>query len=197
MDPDVVALSNLHRQPLYLEADVGMSKVETAARRLRQIHPHLEVHTVAERLTHMDQLLPLALSHEYIIDGSDNFATRFLANDAALMANRPLVHGAATGLRGQLMTILPRRSTCLRCLFEAPPETDAPTCQEAGILGPLVMEIGWLAAMELIKLKEHGSGSLTDRMLTIDLATGMRRHVPLARQPECRGCGINGIINNG
>ncbi|MBF8272208.1 MAG: UBA/THIF-type NAD/FAD binding protein [Magnetococcales bacterium] len=188
VDPDTVALSNLHRQPLYMEADLGASKVDTATIGLQQTCVNLEIGGMMLELTELDPLVALAREHDYIVDGSDNFATRFLANDAALHANRPLVHGAASGLRGQLMTILPHRSTCLRCLFDAPPDSITPTCQEAGILGPLVMEIGWLMAMEIVKLTEGTSDLLTNRMLTIDLETGIRRHVPLARQSDCRGC---------
>ncbi|MBF0133611.1 MAG: HesA/MoeB/ThiF family protein [Magnetococcales bacterium] len=191
VDADTVALSNLHRQPLYQEADVGSSKVAVAAERLRREHPGMVVETWTERVTTLERLVPLMLEHAITVDGSDNFTTRFLANDAALRTGRPLVHGAATGLRGQLMTILPHRSACLRCLFDAPPDGVVPTCQEAGVLGSLVREVGWLMAMEVVKWMHDADGLTTDRMVTIDLATGIRRHAAFPRQQDCRGCGIH------
>jgi len=191
VDADTVALSNLHRQPLYQEADVGASKVAAAAGWLRREHPGMAVETRTERVTTLGQLVPLMLDHAITVDGSDNFTTRFLANDAALHTGRPLVHGAATGLRGQLMTILPHRSACLRCLFDAPPEVTAPTCQEEGVWGALVREVGWLMAMEVVKWMYAADGLMTDRMVTIDLGTGIRRHVAVLRQQDCRGCGVD------
>lgn len=193
VDPDTVALSNLHRQLLYQEADVGSAKVHAAASHLRRAHAHIAVETLEWRVSTVDQLLPLALRHDIVVDGSDNFTTRFLANDAALVANRPLVHGAATGLKGQLLTIVPWQSACLRCLFAGPPDTDAPSCEESGILGPVVMEIGWLMAMEVVKLIKKEVSVRTNRMFTVDLATGIRRDVSLARQLDCRGCGADGM----
>lgn len=196
VDSDTVALSNLHRQPLYQEADVGAAKVEVAARCLRQDYPGIEVRTWVKRVTTLEQLVPLMLEHAVTVDGSDNFTTRFLANDAALHTGRPLVHGAATGLKGQVLTILPHRSACLRCLFEAPPDTTIPTCQEEGVLGALVREVGWLMAMEVVKWMHNLDGLLTDRMVTIDLATGIRRHVAFLRQQHCYGCGVTRMINS-
>ncbi|MBF0109870.1 MAG: HesA/MoeB/ThiF family protein [Magnetococcales bacterium] len=192
-DPDVVEVSNLHRQPLYLEEDVGQPKVTVAARRLQEIRPGIEIGIVQQKLDRFDELVCLAQDHDCFIDASDNFATRFLANDVALRSGRPLVHGAATGLRGQVMTILPHRTACLRCLFEAPPIRNLPTCREGGIFGPLVMEVGWLAAMEVVKFLENSPDLLTDRMLTIDLTRHIRRHVPLPRQSRCPGCRSNPI----
>lgn len=188
VDPDCVALSNLHRQPLYQEQDIGQSKVETAAQRLATMAPDSTIETHAMRVETMEQLLPLVQTHTCMVDASDNFATRFLANDAALRAGRPLVHGAATGLKGQLMTILPYQSSCLRCLFDAPPVSQAPNCQEAGILGPLVLEIGWLMAIECLKLKIGMANLLTNTLLTVNLETGIRRQIALARQSDCSGC---------
>ncbi|MBF0418702.1 MAG: HesA/MoeB/ThiF family protein [Magnetococcales bacterium] len=196
IDADCVALSNLHRQPLYLEQDIGQRKVEIAAQRLTAMAPDCTITTHPLRMETMGQLLPLALTHACMVDASDNFATRFLANDAALASGRPLVHGAATGLKGQLMTILPFQSSCLRCLFDAPPDVQVATCQEAGILGPLVQEIGWLMAIECIKLQTGAANLLTNALLTVNLETGVRRQIALARQSDCSGCTNSDMTNN-
>lgn len=188
-DPDTVTLSNLPRQILYQTADIGDSKVTLTKNWLQERCPHLQVEAIIERLETKEQVMAWARSYAVIVDGSDNFITRFNANDAALALGIPLVYGAATAFRGQLMTIIPGQTVCLRCLFEKPPETAGATCQDAGILGPLVGEVGWLMAMEVVKLLQKKGTPLLNRLLTIDLQKGVRREIPLQRRRDCPGCG--------
>ncbi|MBF0271242.1 MAG: HesA/MoeB/ThiF family protein [Magnetococcales bacterium] len=185
-DPDTVALSNLHRQILYHTADAGAKKVDQATRRLAETTPGLSVAGVCVRLDTPEAIGQAARGHAVTLDASDNFTTRFAANDAAIRFGFPLVHGAATGFAGQLMTIDPGRSACLRCLFTAPPAAEGPTCQNEGVLGPLVGEVGWLMALEAVKLLEQIGQPLWNRLLTIHALTGKRRAVPLRPDPRCR-----------
>lgn len=189
-DPDRVSLSNLHRQGLYREKDIGAEKVEIARRVLHHRHPQLRVTPLFTRLEAVDAIGAAAGDYDLVVDGSDNFPTRFAANDAAVRYGFPLIHGAATGLRGQVMTIVPGQGACLRCLFGGPPHEDAPTCQQAGILPPLAAEVGWLMAMEAVKWITRQGQLLVNRLLTLDLTTGQRRQVPLRRHPHCPVCGV-------
>lgn len=187
-DPDRTEISNLHRQVLYRGADVGRMKVESARERLLERSPGLEVEIFPRALQRPEEIAEAAAGYAAVVDCSDNFATRFAANDAAFLCGKPLVHGAATGFRGQLMTIVPGESACLRCLFGGPPEEEGATCREAGVLGTLPAQVGVLMALEALKLLNGEGGTLTDRMLTIDLARGVRREVPLRRNSHCSAC---------
>ncbi|MBF0159019.1 MAG: HesA/MoeB/ThiF family protein [Magnetococcales bacterium] len=184
-DPDRVALSNLHRQVAYRSEDVGRLKVEALAARL----PQLAIQCQAVRLDTTEAIVSAASGCTLIVDGTDNFASRFAANDAALQSGLPLVHGAVTGYFGQVMSIQPGQSACLRCLFDAPPATEPGACQREGVVGPLVGEVGWLMALEAIKWISRSGTPLLDRLLTIDLLHGVRRPILLRRQQQCKGCG--------
>ncbi|MBF0214421.1 MAG: HesA/MoeB/ThiF family protein [Magnetococcales bacterium] len=185
VDPDRIALSNLHRQILYHRDDLDALKVEQAARRLRHLAPALTVETRCARLDTPEAIGALACRHAVTVDASDNFRTRFAANDAAIRQGFPLIHGAASGFAGQLMTIDPGRSACLRCLFGAPPPVEGPTCQNEGVIGSLVGEVGWLMALETVKLLKKTGQPLWNRLLTIHALTGKRRAVPLRPDPHC------------
>ncbi|MBF0623767.1 MAG: HesA/MoeB/ThiF family protein [Magnetococcales bacterium] len=191
VDPDVVTLSNLHRQVLYGLPDLGAPKVMRAAANLGRLRPDLVVESHPLRLEREAEIVALARTGGYrvIVDGSDNFATRFAANDAALASGLPLVHGAATGLRGQVMSIAPGQSACLRCLFGGPPTGEGETCRAQGVLGPLVAEVGGLMALEACKWLTGTGSPLTGRLLTIDLLRGRRHTVNVSRDPRCPGCG--------
>lgn len=188
-DGDRVELSNLQRQVLYRMPDLGQPKVRGVGHRLPEWGAHTRVEPLERRLESPDQIVAALSGCRVMLDGSDNFATRFAANDAALATGLPLVHGAATGQRGQVMTILPGRSACLRCLFQGPPEEAGPTCRQAGVVGPGAGLVGWLMALEAVKLLTGIGTPLTDGVLTLDFATGRQRLVPLPRQRGCPGCG--------
>jgi molybdopterin/thiamine biosynthesis adenylyltransferase len=187
VDPDAVEISNLHRQPLYEAADVGRMKVAVAAERLRTLHPALRVETWRERFTH--EHVALARRFDLVLDGTDTIAAKFAVNDAAVAAGVPLVHAGVLGFRAQLLTVLPGASACYRCVFEeAPPPGDVPSCQEAGVLGPVTALAGALQAAEAIRILAGTGAAFADRLLAIDLGRGSHRTVPLAPNPRCPTC---------
>jgi molybdopterin-synthase adenylyltransferase len=188
IDPDVVEPSNLHRQPLYDDDDVGTAKVEAAARRLRERHPALQVEPLRARFAGE---LALLRDVDVVIDGTDTVATKFVVNDAAVAAGVPLVHAGAIGFRAQLLTVLPGASACYRCVFEEPPPPDeVASCQEAGVLGPAVVLAGTLQAAEAVRLLRGDVTSFADRLLTIDTRAGTWRSVPVTRHSACVTCGV-------
>jgi adenylyltransferase/sulfurtransferase len=189
IDPDVVELSNLHRQLLHRTADLGRAKVDSAAAALTARHPATGVEARRARVDASNAAVLLGDS-DCIIDATDGVATKFLLNDAAVALGMPLVHAGVVRFLGQVMTILPGRSACYRCLFEAPPAAgDVPSCQEAGIIGSLAGTIGLLQAAEVIRYLTGSGMLLTDRLLTYDALTGRWRHVRLRRNPGCAACG--------
>ncbi len=185
-DPDQVALSNLHRQILYRVEDVGAFKVDILQQRVAP----LSLETLKQRLDTPERIIQAAGSSRVIVDGSDNFRTRFAANDAALESGIALVHGAVTGWRGQVMTILPGQSACLRCLFDGPPpDGEIGACQREGVVGSVVAEIGWWMAMEAWRILQGVPPVCAGRILTIDAHNGIRRPVAVRRRGNCPGCG--------
>lgn len=187
VDPDRVDVSNLHRQPLYDDADVGRPKVEAAAARLRALAPHVRLELHAERFDATHDAL--ARAYDVVLDGTDTIDAKFALNDVAVRTRVPLVHAGVLGLRAQLLTVLPGTTACYRCVFEeAPPPGDVPSCREAGILGPVPVLAGALQAAEAVRLLVGERPLFANRLLTIDLGSGAWRHVPLARNPLCTAC---------
>jgi len=192
VDHDRVELSNLHRQLLHEEADIGRLKIDSARAALEAHHPDVEITTVACRLD-PDNAATLFGTHACVIDATDGLDTKFMLNDEAVRCRRPLIHGGVVRLLGQLMTILPYESACYRCLFGAPPPAaDVPSCQEAGVLGPLAVAIGTLQAAEAIRLVTGNGTLLTNRLLTFDALRGRWRTVKLRRNQACGACGSCG-----
>jgi molybdopterin/thiamine biosynthesis adenylyltransferase len=187
-DGDVVELSNLHRQLLHRTTDIGRAKVDSAATTLAARYPATAVDARHERVTEGNADACLR-GVDCVVDATDGFAEKFLLNDTAVRLGTPLVHAGILRFLGQLMTILPRRSACYRCLFDAPPQPgDVPSCQEAGVLGSLAGTIGLLQAAEVIRYLTGTGVLLTNRLLTYDALTGRWRHVRLQRNPSCRAC---------
>ena len=188
VDDDSIALSNLHRQILFQTADIGKSKVTTVRERAKALQEDWHIETYSCRLDTAETIAQLATDYRVVVDGSDNFTTRFAANDAAVSTGFPLVHGATIGTRGQLMTIAPGGHPCLRCLFGGPPTNTEATCRNEGVFGPLVGEVGWLMAMEAVKWI-HGTGQpLFGQLLTIDALQAKRRTLSLRTNPDCSVC---------
>jgi molybdopterin/thiamine biosynthesis adenylyltransferase len=184
VDPDRVEISNLHRQPLYETADVGYTKVDVAAARLRARHPRLGVEPRQARFAPEH-----AAGCDVVLDGTDSIAAKFLVNDACVAAGVPLVHAGVLGFRAQILTVLPGRSACYRCVFEEPPPPgDVPSCQEAGVLGPLPALAGALQAAEAVRLVTGSPAAHADRLLSCDLAAGRWRVLPVAARPSCPAC---------
>jgi len=188
IDPDRVELSNLPRQPLYDEHDVGRPKVEAARARLVGSHPTLAVETWAARFEANDAAL--AAEFDVVLDGTDSIAAKFLLSDTACRLGVPLVHAGALGFRAQVLTILPGATACYRCIFEEPPPPDdVPSCQEAGVVAPAVMLAGTLQASDAIRLLTGERPAFAGRLLTIDTRDGTWRSVPVSRYPGCGACG--------
>jgi molybdopterin/thiamine biosynthesis adenylyltransferase len=190
VDPDQVELSNLQRQILHWTDDIGRKKVESAQTKLTELNPEVTVVIQPVRLEEHNAEAILA-DYDFIIDGSDNFATKFLVNDTALALGIPFSHAGIIRLQGQTMTVIPRRSACYRCFFkQPPPPEELLSCQQAGILGAVAGTIGSIQATEAIKfLVGFEEGLLTDRLLTYDARTMNFRTVEVARDPECSACG--------
>lgn len=188
IDDDLVDLSNLQRQIVHATPRVGTPKVESAARAIAEINPDVRVITHRERLTRHNALALFAHA-DLILDGSDNFPTRFLVNDAAWMLRKPLVSGAMFRFEGQV-TVFPNDggadSPCYRCVFpEPPPPGLVPTCQEAGIFGSIPGVIGSIQATEAIKILLGLGEPLAARLLLFDALEMRFREVRLHRDPAC------------
>ena len=186
-DPDRVERSNLHRQLLHRTADLGELKVESAAAKLRARHPRVAIDA---RPTRAGADTPALFADvACVVDATDGIRTKFAINDAAIRARVPLVHAGITRFLGQLMTIVPARSACYRCLFTTEPaEGEVPSCQEAGVLGSLAGTIGLLQGAEAIRVVTGATDLLTDRLLTYDALTCRWREVRLRRNPACAAC---------
>jgi adenylyltransferase/sulfurtransferase len=162
--------------------DVGRAKVDSARDALARRFPTLQVHTERVMVTR-DNVARVIAGWDVVLDGTDSITTKFLINDASVIAGLPLVHGAVVGMTGQLMSIIPG-AACYRCLFEAPPLGEAPTCQQAGVIGAFAGIIGALMATEALAILD-GKATLANTLLVIDGARDRRRRVPLRRRVSC------------
>ena len=197
VDDDVVEPSNLNRQVLFGEADVGRRKADVAAAWVQSFDSAIHVDALVQRVVGATAKALIA-RHDVVVDCSDGMPTKFLLNDAAVLADRPLVHGAATAWAGQVLVVPGRRGPCLRCLFEDVPARDAvPTCRTAGILGAVVGVVGALMAAEVVKVLagladatslERGH-VLVGRFLAVDVLTSSVRPLSFPRRAACAACG--------
>jgi molybdopterin-synthase adenylyltransferase len=189
LEDDVVDTSNLNRQPLFKEADVGARKAEKAAARLRVLFPSVTVEARDGRFD-ADNAIELLRGVDVAVDGSDNFETKFLASDAAIVARRPLVHGGVLRTTLQLLTIQPDGiGGCLRCLFEAPPPAGSvPSCAQAGIVAGVASFAGALMGAEALRLLAGERGAYEGRLFTFETRSGRSRLVLVRRRPGCAAC---------
>ncbi|MCY1042490.1 molybdopterin-synthase adenylyltransferase MoeB [Corallococcus sp. bb12-1] len=188
VDADVVDLSNLQRQVLHTLERRGQPKVQSAKAAIEALNPDVKVVPFEERLTTANVERILA-DFDLVLDAGDNFPTRYLLNDACVLAGKPNIHGSVFRFEGQVTTFLPGKGPCYRCLYPVPPPPElAPSCAEAGVLGVLPGLIGMLQATEALKLLLGVGESLSGRLLTFD-ALGTRFHeLKLRRDPECPVC---------
>ena len=194
IDDDDVDVSNLQRQVIHATASVGRPKVDSAAEAIRALNPDVEVVAHQTRLTAANAL-DLLGGWDVVIDGTDNFPTRYLVNDAAVMLGLPLVHGAVLGFNGQVGVFDARRGPCYRCLHPAPPPAGSvPSCAEAGVLGVLPGIIGTMQAAEALKLVIGGGQPLLGRLAMLDAWGAHLREIPVAKNPACPACGENPTI---
>jgi len=186
VESDVVETSNLARQPLFKEADVGARKAAAAAARLRALFPSVAIDAHDGRFDAANAL-DLVRAADVVVDGSDNFATKFLVNDAAMRARRPLVHAGVLRTTAQLLTIAPTGiGGCLRCLFEAPPPPGSvPSCAEAGVLGATAELAGALAGAEALRLLAGERGAYEGRLFTFEARSARGRLVLVRRRVGC------------
>ena len=199
VDFDVVDFTNLQRQVIHGTADVGRSKLESARATIREINPNVEVVGHDARLT-SENALELFRDFDIIVDGTDNFPTRYLVNDACVLLGKPSVYGSIFRFEGQASIFYARQGPCYRCLYpEPPPPGLVPSCAEGGVLGVLPGIVGCLQAMETIKLIIGQGQTLIGRLLVFD-ALGMKfRELKLRKNPDCPVCGahptITGLID--
>jgi sulfur-carrier protein adenylyltransferase/sulfurtransferase len=189
IDDDVVDASNLQRQILHSTERVGTAKVESAEQTLRGLNPDVKVDKHRTRIT-AENSLQLMAPYDVIIDGADNFATRYLVNDSALRLGKPVVHASIFRFEGQITVFPGAGSPCYRCLYpQPPPAEEAPSCAEAGVLGVLPGIMGVLQATEAIKLVLGLGDTLAGRLLVYDALKTRFRELKLRRDPKCPTCG--------
>ena len=197
VDDDAVSLSNLQRQILFRTADVGRPKVEAGAEALKALNPGVQIETHNLRLTAANAA-ELIAGYDIVADGSDNFATRFLLNDACFFARKPLVSAAVTEFEGQLATYKAYEPgcPCYRCLFAAPPPagTTVPNCSETGVLGAAAGVMGSLQALEVLKEAAGLGTGMAGKVLIFNALTADFRTVRLGRDPVCALCGADPTI---
>jgi len=198
IDHDTVDRSNLQRQILHGDADIGRPKVESARDRLHALDPDLRLTTHHTRLA-ADNVEALLAGHDVVVDGSDNFATRYLVNDTCVRLHIPLVYGAVERFHGQVSVFHPAAGTphgCYRCVFPLPPPPElAPNCAQAGVLGVLPGLIGMLQATETLKLLLGIGTPLLGTLLCVDALTMQFDRIPLGRDPDCQICSPSGRQN--
>ncbi len=201
VDNDSLDLTNLQRQILYTTDQVGQAKAIAAAERLRALNPHCSITGVVERLSaaNIETFIkpgdgpPVDL----VIETSDNFGTKFLVNDACVLAGVPVILGGILRFEGQLMAVSPGTSACYRCLFGAPPPAGSvPGCSEAGVLGAMAGTIGSLQAAEALKILTGAGEPLFGKMMVFDLLTSRFRTLTLPRNVTCPVCGPRPAIKS-
>jgi molybdopterin/thiamine biosynthesis adenylyltransferase len=193
VDFDIVELSNLQRQILHHTPDVGRPKLESARDNLKAYNPDVKV-VLHEARLESDNALDIIGQYDLVINGADNFATRYLVNDACYLLKRPLVDGSILIFDGQTTVFMPGEG-CYRCLFPSPPPPGAvPNCAEAGVLGALTGLVGSIQATEALKIFLGIGQSLSSRLLLIDALSMTFREVKLKRNPECPLCGDNPTV---
>ena len=190
VDADVVDESNLQRQIVHSTESLGEPKVESARRAIEALNPDVEVVSYKERLTSENIERILADGWDVIVDGADNFPTRYLVNDASVWHDIPVVHGSIYRFEGQVTVFKPHEGPCYRCLFPTPPPPElAPSCAEGGVLGVLPGVIGALQASEALKLALGIGEPLIGRLLLFDALAATFDEVKLRRDPDCPVCG--------
>jgi molybdopterin/thiamine biosynthesis adenylyltransferase/rhodanese-related sulfurtransferase len=193
VDFDVVDLSNLQRQILHGSAGIGSPKIDSARDRLRDVNPNVHVEAHETRLT-SDNALDIARGYDLVVDGTDNFATRYLVNDTSVLLGIPNVYGSVYRFEGQASVFGAPDGPCYRCLFrEPPPPHLIPSCAEAGVLGVVPGLVGTIQATEAIKILLGLGDTLVGRLLMIDALTMAFRTLEIRRDPECPACGTREI----
>ncbi|HZE93214.1 MAG TPA: molybdopterin-synthase adenylyltransferase MoeB [Gemmatimonadales bacterium] len=196
VDFDLVDRSNLQRQILHGTSGIGTAKTESARARLRDVNPHVQIETFAERLTSANALAILR-DWDIVVDGSDNFPTRYLVNDACVLLGKPDVYGSVFRFDGQVSVFSAKQGPCYRCLYAEPPPPDlVPSCAEGGVLGVLPGIIGSLQALEVIKLIVGFGEPMIGRLLLFDGRRMQFRELALEKDPDCPVCGVRPTVTS-
>ncbi|MFN3966098.1 MAG: HesA/MoeB/ThiF family protein [Endomicrobiia bacterium] len=194
VDSDKVELNNLQRQILHFMKDIGRQKTESAKEKLNAINPDVEVKTYPVRLT-SNNIMDIIKDYDIIVDGSDNFPTRYLVNDACVLSKKPLIHAGILRFDGQATTIIPYEGPCYRCIFpEPPPPGMVPSCQEAGILGVVAGVLGVIQATEVIKYILGKGDLLLGKLLIFNALEMNFRKLNIQKNKNCQICGDNPTI---
>ncbi len=194
VDFDAVDISNLHRQIIHFTGDVGRPKLDSAREKIAAINPFVEVKTFETRLT-SENALRIFTGFDVIVDGTDNFPTRFLINDACVLSGKPNVYGSIFRFEGQASVFAAKDGPCYRCLYpEPPPPGSVPSCAEGGVLGILPGLVGLIQATETIKLILGQGEPLIGRLLLVDALAMRFRELKLKRDPACRVCGSRPVV---
>jgi len=191
VDGDRVDLSNLQRQIAHFTKDIGGWKADSAAEKMRSINPDVKVIPYNEYLF-ASNIRNVIKEYDFIIDGTDNFAAKFLINDACIFENIPFSHGGILRFDGQTFTINPNKSACLRCLFHEPPPPDfVPKCSEAGVLGVIPGILGTIQAAEALKFLTGAGQLLNNKLLTFNALDMSFRNISVKKNENCPVCGEN------
>jgi molybdopterin/thiamine biosynthesis adenylyltransferase/rhodanese-related sulfurtransferase len=196
VDFDSVDVTNLQRQVLHSTDDIGRSKLESAQKRLLGINPHITLRTYQERLT-SNNALDILANFDVIVDGTDNFPTRYLVNDACVLLKKPNVYGSIFRFDGQVSVFDAKRGPCYRCLYPDPPPAElVPSCAEGGVFGVLPGIIGTLQALEVLKLLLNQGEPLIGRLVIFDALKLLFRELRLKKNPACPACGEHPTVTS-
>ncbi len=197
VDFDAVDLGNLQRQVAHTTADIGKPKVISAKESMLAINPDIEVIAI-EAAVDENNILSLIEPYDFVIDGTDNFAAKFLINDACVLANKPYSHGGILRFSGQTMTVKPHESACYACAFDAPPPANSvPTCSTAGILGAVAGMLGTIQAAETLKHLLNIGTPASNKIVTFDVKNMRFQELKIAKNPKCRVCSDSATIKLG
>jgi len=198
VDSDRVELSNLQRQILHDTLSLGQLKTVSAERRIRWLNPDVEVKLWPVKFS-AENALEIIKNFDFIIDGSDNFSTKFLVNDSCVIAGKPFSHAGVLGFKGQALTVIPHRknSPCFRCVLpEQPAQDETPTCAQSGVLGPVAGTLGAIQAAEAVKIIAGMGEPLVGRVLHFDALAMRFRAAEVKRDPACPVCSDNPLITS-
>jgi len=188
-DMDEVDISNLGRQIIHFTDDVGRLKVDSAEEKIKSLNPNVDVKKYSLRLK-ADNILDCLKDYDFVIDGTDNFSSKFLINDACVKLFKPYSHGGILRFTGQTMTVVPGESACYRCVFKSPPSSDAvPTCASAGVLGSIAGMLGTIQATEALKFVTDTGKLLTNKLLYFNSEEMDFRKISVKKDEKCAVCG--------
>ncbi len=193
-DGDVVELSNLQRQVIHFTSDLNRPKVDSAKEKIEKLNPHVSVNVHDSMIT-KNNIMGLVSAYDFVLDGTDNFPSKFLINDACILSGIPFSHAGILHYIGQTMTILPHKTACYRCVFGEPPPSDSDSAPgDAGVFGPVAGTIGTIQAAEAIKFIVGKGNLLADRLLVFDSLKMEFRTVRISKNKSCPVCGAHPSI---